>query len=136
MKNAEQLYKIAKMSGRVFKKYLDDNTISKGEIFSLVISDLPEIIDIVKHVKDIPAELADLDSEEAEQAGFIFHEQIADYADKTDADEIWGDLLLIIPGIKNAGEAIKDTKMALSDKAEFCFHVIRKVTSILDRFHR
>lgn len=136
MKNAEQLYKLARMAGSIFNKYLDDDKISKGEIFSIVISDLPEIIDLIKHIKDIPAELADLDTDEATQAGFIFHEQIENFADKTDADEIWSSLLFTIPGIKDAAEAIKDTKTSLSDKAGYCFNVISKITTIIDRFHK
>lgn len=110
---AEALYDGAVIAGNILRKYLDDGKFSKTDVFSTLLSDLGDILAFVNSVKDVPAQLYDLDTEERAEAARLFHQALGDTADKTKADEVFDAVLGCIPAGRDAIAAFRaDTSAA------------------------
>ena len=81
-----------------------------GTLLSIALADGLEIKKVVDGLHDIPKEVLDINSEEAQELSAIFTHELDGAEGETKADEVFGRVLLLIPSVRDVISSIKDEK--------------------------
>lgn len=105
-----------------------------SDILSLVIADGGVIKDAVNHIKQVPAQFLDLDSEEGQALSALVQQELGQLAEGTRLDDIIGEIFVLVPAVKSNTDLVMHAS-SYETKGEAVGALLARVGRLVDLIH-
>lgn len=105
-----------------------------SDILSLVIADGGVIKDAVNHIKQVPAQFLDLDSEEGQSLSALVQQELGQLAEGTRLDDIIGEIFVLVPAVKSNTDLVMHAS-SYETKGEAVGALLARVGRLVDLIH-
>lgn len=91
---------LASVLADITRRLLSNVKLGVADIIGIVLNDGSDIKIAVEHIKSLPREFINIDSDEGQELAALVKLKLGDQADKTNIDEILGQIFVAVPNVK------------------------------------
>jgi hypothetical protein len=91
---------LASVLADIARRLLSNVKLGVADIIGIILNDGSDIKLAVEHIKTLPREFINIDSDEGQELAALVKMKLGDQADKTNIDEILGQVFTAVPNVK------------------------------------